>query len=87
LPTSAAASAMQRPRTGKGDVARAQTDGEADPLRAKWETEATYHANVAAFLMPMLIQQQYFVRRNGQLPQYILGEGNTASSSSCPAAS
>jgi hypothetical protein len=64
-----------------------QADGEADALRAKWEAEAIYNANVAASLMPMLIQQQFFVRRNGQLPQYILGEGNTASSSSCPAAS
>jgi hypothetical protein len=40
------------------------------------EAEATYHVNVAASLTPTLIQQQYLVRWNGQLPQYILGEGN-----------
>jgi hypothetical protein len=66
---------------------RPQADGEADALGAKWEAETIYNANVAASLMPMLIQQQFFVRQNGQLPQYILGEGNTAFSSSCPAAS
>jgi hypothetical protein len=42
--------------TGKGDAARAQADGEANALRAKWEAEATYNANVAASLMPTLIQ-------------------------------
>lgn len=61
---------------GKGDAARAQADGEADALRTKGQAEATYNANVAASLTPTLIQQQYLVRWNGQLPQYILGEGN-----------
>jgi hypothetical protein len=58
---------------GKGDAARAQAAGEANALRTKGEAEATYNANVAASLTPVLIQQQYLVRWNGQLPQYILG--------------
>jgi prohibitin 2 len=61
---------------GKGDAARAQADGEADALRTKGQAEAAYNANVAASLTPTLIQQQYLVRWNGQLPQYILGEGH-----------
>jgi len=58
---------------GKGDAARAQAEGEADALRTKGEAEATYNAKVAASLTPGLIQHQYLVRWNGQLPQYSLG--------------
>jgi prohibitin 2 len=61
---------------GKGDAARAQAEGEADALRTKGEAEATYNAKVAASLTPTLIQQQYLVRWNGQLPQYMLGADN-----------
>jgi regulator of protease activity HflC (stomatin/prohibitin superfamily) len=61
---------------GKGDAARAQAQGEADALRTKGEAEATYNAKVAASLTPTLIQQQYLVRWNGQLPLYTLGGGN-----------
>ena len=62
---------------GKGDAARAQAEGEADALRTKGEAEATYNAKVAASLTPALIQQQYLVRWNGQLPQYMLGADNS----------
>ena len=55
---------------------RAQAEGEADALRTKGEAEATYNAQVAASLTPVLIQQQYLLRWNGQLPQYTLGGGN-----------
>jgi hypothetical protein len=72
---------------GKGGAARAQADGEADALRTKGEVEATYNAHVAASLTPMLIQQQYVGRWNGQLPPYILGEGNNGVFRRCPAAS
>jgi hypothetical protein len=40
------------------------------PLRTKGQAEATYNANVVASLTPTLIQKQYLVRWNGQLPQY-----------------
>jgi regulator of protease activity HflC (stomatin/prohibitin superfamily) len=62
---------------GKGDAARAQAEGEADALRTKGEAEATYNAKVAASLTPTLIQQQYLMRWNGQLPQYMLGGDNS----------
>ena len=72
---------------GKGEAAGAQAEGEADALRTKGEAEATYNAKVAASLTPGLIQHQYLVRWNGQLPQSTLGGGTTASSCNCPAAS
>jgi len=62
---------------GKGDAARAQAEGEADALRTKGEAEAMYNAKVAASLTPALIQQQYLMRWNGQLPQYMLGGDNS----------
>ena len=62
---------------GKGDAARAQAEGEADALRTKGEAEATSNAKVAASLTPTLIQQQYLMRWNGQLPQYMLGGDNS----------
>jgi ABC-type transport system substrate-binding protein len=63
--------------TGKGDAAPAQAEGEADALRTKGEAEATSNAKVAASLTPTLIQQQYLMRWNGQLPQYMLGGDNS----------
>ena len=42
-------------------------------LQPDGEAEATYNAKVAASSTPTLIQQQYLVRWNGQLPQYMLG--------------
>jgi hypothetical protein len=58
------------------DTPRQPAEGEADALRTKGEPEATYNAKVAASLTPTLIQQQYLVRWNGQLPQCMLGADN-----------
>ena len=63
--------------TGKGDAAPVQAEGEADALRTKGEAEAMSNAKVAASLTPTLIQQQYLMRWNGQLPQYMLGGDNS----------
>jgi hypothetical protein len=42
-------------------------------LRIRGAAEAEYNARVAQSLSPVLIQQQYLQKWNGQLPQYQLG--------------
>jgi hypothetical protein len=60
-----------------GKKLRAQAEGEADALWTKGEAEARYNAKVASSLTPTLIQQQYLMRWNGQLPQYMLRADNS----------
>jgi hypothetical protein len=60
-----------------GQKTRAQAEGEADALRTKGEAKGTCNAKVASSLTPTLFQQQYLMRWNGQLPQYMLGGDNS----------
>jgi len=67
-----AASMVARER-GKGEAERANAEGQAQALRIRGAAEAEYNARVAQSLSPVLIQQQYLQKWNGQLPQYQLG--------------
>ena len=60
----------------QAEIAAAKAKGEGDALRIKGEAEATYNAQVAASLTPVLIQQQYLSRWDGKLPVYMLSERN-----------
>ena len=67
-----AASMVARER-GKGEAEKANAEGQAQALRIRGAAEAEYNARVAQSLSPVLIQQQYLQKWNGQLPQYQLG--------------
>ena len=62
---------------GKGDAAREEAKGQADAVRIRGEAEANYNQKVSASLTPILIQQMYYTKWNGQLPQYMMGSGVT----------
>lgn len=62
---------------GMGDADKAEAQGKAEALRIRGAAEAEYNLKVAASLSPLLIQQRYLDRWNGQLPMYSLGAGGT----------
>jgi hypothetical protein len=68
LPIGTAASAMRRPRQARAMPPARRRTGKPTPCGPNGRARRP--------ITPTLIQQQYFVRWNGQLPQYILGEGN-----------
>jgi len=67
------AAAMVARERGKGEAEKANAEGQAQALRIRGAAEAEYNARVAQSLSPVLIQQQYLQKWNGQLPQYQLG--------------
>jgi regulator of protease activity HflC (stomatin/prohibitin superfamily) len=56
---------------GVGNAAMEQSKGQAEALQIKAVAEAEYNKKITASLSPILIQQQYLVKWDGKLPQFI----------------
>jgi regulator of protease activity HflC (stomatin/prohibitin superfamily) len=61
---------------GVGNAAMEQSRGQAEALIIKAAAEAEYNKKITASLSPILIQQQYLVKWDGKLPQFITGSGS-----------
>jgi regulator of protease activity HflC (stomatin/prohibitin superfamily) len=60
----------------KIDVAKAE--GEAKALRIKADAEAYYNERIAKSLSPLIVQEDWIEKWNGELPQYNLGGGSNS---------
>jgi hypothetical protein len=60
---------------GVGDAAREQSKGQAEALIIKANAEAEYNKKITASLSNILIQQQYLLKWDGKLPQFVTNGG------------